>query len=199
VKWVIAILVVAAAAIGGFVLLRHPGSSKTEVRLVEPFTPVGLTNGFHQSKSVRGQCQPSNLDFGRDDAWRCFTSPGSEILDPCFADPYMPAPGVILACPRDPWTTAAVIVRPTGTLDQGGVQRPALSRIGPWAFELANGQRCVLVGGATTTIAGMRVNYGCDGGDVVGNPDRSRPIWRAFYATKGSASLVQVDIRVTWY
>jgi hypothetical protein len=46
----------------------------------------------------------------------------------------------------------------------------------------------------------MRLNYGCGDGLVVGDPDRSSPVWRVFYAPReGSGNLVQVDVRVAWY
>jgi hypothetical protein len=209
VKWLIGGVIIALAGVGAFVLfvlLRNTppaktSPEKTEVRLLEPFTPSGLTERLTASATVTGECQPSIKDFARDDAFRCFTEDGG-ILDPCFMDPYgSSGPDPLLACPQDPWASTVVQVSPTGELVQDDVERPALSEAGPWALELGNGQRCVFIGGATTTIAGMRLNYACGNGDsfVVGDPDSSRPVWRVFYAPKGSGNFVQVDVRVAWY
>ena len=41
--------------------------------------------------------------------------------------------------------------------------------------------------GATWTVAGMRVNYGCPGDvAVVGDLDRSAPTWKAFVLRAGA-------------
>jgi hypothetical protein len=46
----------------------------------------------------------------------------------------------------------------------------------------------------------MRINYGCPGGGlVVGDLDRSQPVWRVFYQKEGAPSLEQVDVTVAWY
>ena len=70
----------------------------------------------------------------------------------------------------------------------------------PWALELANGQHCTLFTGATAPIAGMRINYGCPGGlVVVGDVDRSLPVWRVFWQGEKSISLDQTEVVVAWY
>jgi len=70
----------------------------------------------------------------------------------------------------------------------------------PWAIELANGQRCSLFTGAMPPVAGMRINYGCPGGfQVVGDIDRSQPVWRVFFQGEKSIALEQVDVAVAWF
>jgi hypothetical protein len=70
----------------------------------------------------------------------------------------------------------------------------------PWAIELANGQRCTLFTGAMPPVAGMRINYGCPGGlQVVGDIDRSQPLWRVFFQGEKSIALEQVDVAVAWF
>jgi len=70
----------------------------------------------------------------------------------------------------------------------------------PWALELGNGQRCVILTGATAPVVGMRINYGCGtGAQVVGDVDRSLPMWKVFYQGEKSISLNQVDVLTAWY
>ena len=53
--------------------------------------------------------------------------------------------------------------------------------------------------GAPWGVAGMRVNYGCPGDvSVVGNLDRSGPLWRAFVLRAGAAFMSQAEIRTAY-
>ena len=36
----------------------------------------------------------------------------------------------------------------------------------PWALELANGDRCTLLGGTLTVMAGQTAHYGCENGAI---------------------------------
>jgi hypothetical protein len=46
----------------------------------------------------------------------------------------------------------------------------------------------------------MRINYGCPGGfQIVGDIDRSSPVWRVFFLAENAMALEQVDIAVAWY
>jgi hypothetical protein len=54
--------------------------------------------------------------------------------------------------------------------------------------------------GAMPPVAGMRINYGCPGGfQVVGDIDRSQPVWRVFFQGEKSIALEQVDVAVAWF
>jgi hypothetical protein len=94
--------------------------------------------------------------------------------------------------------------------DMAAYRRPSLRRLPPWAIELANGQRCVFLSGATYTVAGMRANYSCNAkggglvdqntGWIVGAPSWSRPLWSVLYAPNQTAkTFEEVDVYVAWY
>jgi hypothetical protein len=69
----------------------------------------------------------------------------------------------------------------------------------PWALELANGDRCTLLTGATAVLAGERLNYGCEsGGSVLGELDRSGPVWMVFYLAKDAYASDLVPVAVVW-
>ena len=70
----------------------------------------------------------------------------------------------------------------------------------PWAFELAGGEQCTLATGATAVFAGMRINYFCSrGGFILGEPDRSLPVWAVTYLAEGAAASELVDVVVVWH
>jgi hypothetical protein len=125
------------------------------------------------------------------------------VLDPCIQNIWTPegAP-VELACVSDPFGNEVVLLTATAPLPQnqaapnaGSATAPPL----PWALELANGKRCGLMRGATTAFAGMRLNYGCmGGGSVIGDVDRSAPIWVVSYLGDGDLATNLVEVAVAW-
>ena len=69
----------------------------------------------------------------------------------------------------------------------------------PWAVELANGERCGLLTGATAVVAGMRINYGCEGGgSIVGELDRSQPVWTGNYYDEQALGTELVEVATVW-
>jgi hypothetical protein len=106
----------------------------------------------------------------------------------------------VLACAREPWSANVTLLTLTASLPQAESGKAVIQGTLPWAIELANGRHCTLMTGATAPIAGMRINYGCpDGAIVVGDIDRSQPMWRVFAQGEKSTALELVDIAVAWY
>lgn len=169
----------------------------TQVKLFTPYTLGKLANGLQASSPTGGTCfSDSVADTSREDAWRC--TAGNAIMDPCFQN-LMGDPKV-LACSRAPWETQVTALSLTSPLPDTEKKSTARDKAMPWALELANGDRCGLFTGATAPVAGMRINYGCPGGgQVVGDLDRSLPVWRVFYQKQGASALEQVGVRVAWY
>ena len=123
---------------------------------------------------------------------------GNQILDPCFASPFALTddPGT-LVCAESPFTDEVVQLTVTEPLpDRANRLDPTQL---PWALELANGERCTLLGGATAGIAGMRINYGCAGGSVVGDIDRSLPVWAVSYLANDAVATDLVEVATAWY
>jgi hypothetical protein len=173
-------------------------ASATLVRLFTPFNSGGLSVGLAVTDSATGSCfTPSVADSFRVDGWRC--SAGNRIYDPCFENIF--ADRRILACADAPWTANVVLLRLTSPLPSARRGQVDRSNTLPWALELANGQRCTMLTGATNVIAGMRVNYGCrDEAYAVGSVDRTLPVWRIFFqSARRSISLDQVEVSTAWY
>jgi hypothetical protein len=175
-----------------------PQSPHTETKLLTPFGIKGLAEGLQVTEKVSGKCfAASEASPPRPDAWRC--SAGNAILDPCYQR--IMGDEKQFACPVEgPWSQKVVLLTLTEALPNPTHKdmhaEPAL----PWAIELANGKRCSLLTGASAPVAGRRINYGCPGGfQVVGDIDRSSPVWRVFFQAENASVLEQVDVLVVWY
>lgn len=169
----------------------------TQIKLITPFHAGYLGIGFAVRARESGSCfARSAAVSGRPDAWRC--SVGNAIHDPCFQN--VMGDSNVLACPQTPWDANVTLLSLASPLPAEEHQNISVTDSLPWALELANGQRCTVFTGATAPIAGMRINYGCPGGFVVvGDIDRSQPVWRVFFQGEKSLSLDQADVAVAWY
>ena len=188
------------------------GGDRTDVRYVLPFGPDGLNRGLTATTEEEGICSyPSSTALDRPDAWDCIGAEG-QIYDPCFENPFIAPdePGQV-ACFDSPFTTDVVVltlteplVRQKETPDAGtGMAQLADVSIDPWdlpwAVELANGDRCTLLGGTLTVMAGQTAHYGCeDGGVVFGEVNHVRPLWTVNYLAEGDAASTLVDVVTAW-
>lgn len=96
-----------------------------------------------------------------------------------------------------------VALPPMATIDPSGGAVSAEVAIDPlsipWAIELTNGDRCGLMTGATAVVAGMRINYGCEGGgSIVGELDRFGAVWTANYYDEQSVGTETVAVATVW-
>src|SRR5215217_3357917 len=151
------------------------------------------------------------LPFGPD----CMNA-DNQIFDPCF-EPLMMDPDELgqLACVEDPFSTEVTLltlteplVREKEAADPGsdpsmGMGQEADDVIAPWdlpwALELANGDRCTLLHGTLTVMAGQIVYYGCvNGGMVLGETDHTQPVWTVSYLAEGEFASRLVDVAVAW-
>ena len=187
-------------------------SARTDVRFVLPFGPDGLTPGLTATTTEEGVCGfPSAQALDRPDAWDCLGAEG-QLYDPCFENPFLlpEEPGQV-ACFASPFTTEVVVLNLTAPLvRQKEVPDPGMSLAQaagvsldpwdlPWALELANGDRCTLLGGTLTVMAGQTAHYGCEqGGVVFGEVDHRRPLWTVHYLAAGDIASRLVDVVTAW-
>jgi hypothetical protein len=109
----------------------------------------------------------------------------------------MPAPMPEMMPPPMPDPASAVL---PGLAEQPEVADEALDPLEiPWALELANGERCTLLTGATAVLAGQRMNYGCEGGGyVLGEVDQRRQVWTVSYLAADAFASDLVAVAVVW-
>ena len=190
--------------------------SRTDVRYLLPFGPDGLNPGLTVSATVEGVCGFSSIvALDRPDAWDCIST-DNEIFDPCF-EPFMQDPEELgqLACVEAPFATEITLLTLTEplvrekeaadpgadpSLDMGQSADDTLAPWDlPWALELANGDRCTLLHGTLSVMAGQTVHYGCvEGGMVLGQTDHSQPLWTVSYLADGEVASRLVAVTVAW-
>lgn len=188
---------VLALAMGGTRALpaRAHGAATSE-HLYAPFSSGVLSASVRVSRTAHGYCWTSSGADARSDAYRCFV--GNAIYDPCFSNSQ--APNSFVVCPL--YTPLSPVLRLRLTKPLPGEQdNTAPTKYPPWAIRLASGRWCELITGATSTVAGMRVSYGCSGGSILlGTPRRTSPTWTIFYARSYKASqFAAVAIRDAWW
>lgn len=171
----------------------------TVVSVLRPYTGDRLSPSLQVTKTVRGNCgdYPDGRAHGsgNPEAVRCFGD-DSFVYDPC----YVSQTGTRLACPARPWSSRVTVIRPSHPA-RGGFREDFP---GPgdraYGMQLADGQRCSFVDGAgQVTVAGVRVNYQCERGDVVGSPDRREKLWHATYVSRGEAETEVVNVTRVWF
>jgi len=190
--------------------------TRTEVRYLLPFGPDGVNAGLTVAATVEGVCGfTSTAALDRPDAWDCISA-DNEIFDPCFEQPMLMSDELgQLACVEDPFSTEVTLLTLTEPLvrekeapDSGGDPSASMGQEAddvlepwdlPWALELANGDRCTLLHGTMTVMAGQTVSYGCvEGGMVLGETDHARPVWTVNYLAEGEVASRLVDVAVAW-
>ena len=226
-RLVVALCTLLALALAGTVLVSAQegtpeagadtsGVARTNVRYLLPFGPDGLNPDLTVAATVDGVCGfTSIVALDRPDAWDCISA-DNEIYDPCF-EPFMQDPEALgqLACVDAPFSTEVTLLNLTeplvrekeapdpGTDPAMGMGQDADDTLDPWdlpwALELANGDQCTLLHGTLTVMAGQTVHYGCvEGGMVLGETDRTQPLWTVNYLAEGEVASNLVDVTVAW-
>lgn len=171
----------------------------TAVRMFVPFGPGRvLQPGVSIAERLDGRCFAESVSSeARPDAWRCMA--GNRILDPCFEGTVEGR--TTLACAQSPWESTVVLLALTEPLPARRAGQLSSNDGRPWALELDDGSRCTLLGGATGAVAGMRVNYGCEGGhaSVIGDVDRRPSRWKVFVIPRDGVTMEQRRVRAAWY
>jgi hypothetical protein len=187
-------------------------TARTDVRYVVPFGPDGLNPGLTATTTEAGDCGfPSSAALDRPDAWDC-TGEEGQIYDPCFENPFLAPdePGQV-ACFASPFSSEVVVLTLTTPLERqkeapeagvGMVQAAGVSLDPwdlPWAVELANGDRCTLLGGTLTVLAGQTAHYGCEqGGTILGEVQHQNARWTVSYLAEGEIASRLVEVVAAW-
>ena len=178
-------------------------AARTDARVVLPFGPDGLNSGLAATATVSGVCGFSSLmSTGRPDAWECLGD-DDQFYDPCFENPYAApdAPGE-LACFVSPFSTDVVLLTVTEPLERDkelGSDSAVHPWDVPWALELANGDRCTVLADIELVLAGEAVHFACaDGGSILGEVDRTWPLWTVHYLAAGAVETTVTTVSVAW-
>ena len=193
----IAPLIVTLCGLSTQGVIAQTDAPPTRVRFFVPYVVARLNPALNVTDRLSGSCFAGSVaDAGRATAWRC--AAGNRILDPCFESGLGDATEVM--CSSGPWSGDVVQLTLESPLpvERRNQDDPANNL--PWALELPDGAHCTLLTGATALIAGMRINYGCEGGgSVLGAPDRTLPVWRAQVLPRDAFATDATAIVAAWY
>ena len=182
----------------------HTSSARTDTRYVIPFGPDGLNAGLTVTNNEQGSCVADSLAaLDRPDAFDCIGE-SDQIYDPCFENPFAPPdePGE-LACIASPFADEVVLLAVDEPLprekEAPGEQGPFAPWDLPWALDLANGDRCTLLHGTLSQLAGQIVYYSCEqNGAVLGVVDHGQPVWTVNYLAEGDVASSLVEVTAAW-
>jgi hypothetical protein len=140
----------------------------THVVRVSPVDASGhLRAGYRVNDRARSTCQPGSEAVPS--LYRCFGD-DNLIRDPCWRTGARTA--ICLAAPWRHTVSRLTVHGGFGTPLPGG---PSV----PWGVRLRDGERCLLLQGASELVHGKRVNYGCSRTSfLLGRPDRGHAAWR---------------------
>ncbi|MCS6836579.1 MAG: hypothetical protein NZ750_11240 [Anaerolineae bacterium] len=168
---------------------------ETNVYLVAPFGPQGLSADLTLSETLTGRCDAPSERSVRPDAWRCQSADGRSF-DPCFRNTFNPLDGRA-ACLPNPVLTDVILIETGEAL----VQQPRSGTAQPWAVELSNGLICTRTSPAPFSVGGLNAEYACGQQTYIfGQPEAREPFWRAYVGTPGrSARLIFLRLLRVWF
>lgn len=189
---------IAVATLGLAALAALPAmaatSARTQIVVYTPFTiDGGLKVGVKIVKIDSGSCWEGSLNSARSDAWRCTSDRSNALYDPCYS-------GTVtwVACEGSS-PKGLIRLNLTKPLPRSKANPPLnTNKTDPAEVTLAHGVTCGFSTGATGTVAGLRLNYGCSNGAwLVGDPIRTSALWRILYlpslkATRASSVAIFV-------
>ncbi|MER5347848.1 protein kinase [Streptomyces mirabilis] len=171
-------------------------ATQTQVVTISPWSPDGTpAGGITTTGRASGSCFGTAESTMRTDAWRC--SAGDRILDPCFSPDSNPEDTSALCLDGAPNRMVELSV-PQG-FPGNNDHMPGGPDIEPITLVLSNGARCSFTGGGTSTLAGQRLNYGCDnGGYLYGYPNKTAALWTISYSAPNSGASVSTPITTVY-
>ncbi|MEW2491512.1 serine/threonine-protein kinase [Streptomyces sp. NPDC048411] len=170
--------------------------TQTQVVTLSPWSPGGTPAAdITITGRASGSCFGTAESTMRTDAWRC--TAGDRLLDPCFSPDSNPEDTSALCLDGAPDRMVELSV-PEG-FPGNNDHMPGGPDIEPIIIVLANGARCSFAGGGTATLAGQRLNYGCDnGGYLYGNPNKAGAVWTISYSAPNSGTSIATPITTVY-
>jgi hypothetical protein len=148
----------------------------------------------------RAECNSTNI-IGGWGAQRCFV--GDMMYQTCFPPSDNEwSGGEVRACASAPW--GPLIYVQVARFDKKAGMGYLLGEIGSysqktlWAFQLANGDRCVREAGTREIISGRPSLFSCERGEVLAVNDK-KELWMAEYFGSGESESENLPIEIAWF
>ncbi|MFH8737180.1 serine/threonine-protein kinase [Streptomyces sp. NPDC017964] len=166
--------------------------TRTQVNTIAPWAVGGYpADDITVTGETIGSCWSSSEATMRLDAWRCTAE--SVVLDPCFAPDESPEQEALLCMGTQP--NRMVRLTLSEPLPGNNFHIPGGPTINPIIVILPDENTCRVMTGATTVLAGERMNYSCEGGGYLyGDPDKSDPLWTISYSSDKAGASISTPI-----
>lgn len=165
----------------------------TVLKLYRPFGEATDQISPTVKNILSGECYTQSQLIIREDAWRCQAK--GKIFDPCFVK--MAGNKMEAICPQSPWIGDSVQINVSNPLNNENHLTLDMSRIFPWAIELANGDRCQAVE-TPESYDSMPVRYRCSNQNVlIGYLQRCKSTWSMLEKT--SEGVITVELTKAWF
>ena len=165
----------------------------TVLKLYRPFGDVVEQVAPIVKNKLIGQCFAQSQLIIREDAWRCQVD--NKIFDPCFVKDMGEHQEVL--CPQSPWTEDSVQIKVSHFLNNEHHTPLDMSRVFPWAIELANGEHCQAIE-TNEVYETMPIRYKCSNQNVLmGYLQRCKAVWTMLEKTP--QGVVTVELRKAWF
>lgn len=167
----------------------------TKIIVYQAYTQSNALNpNLAVAQRYQGNCWRRSLaNPARADAWRCQAS--DMTLDPCFEDTDS------LACVATPWSTKTALLELEKPILKKNHRQVDVKTSQPWGLELANGQRCIFMTGASSVVHNMRVNYSCDShsAGILGSVDRQSSVWSVSLYDYRTQKISKIPVTTAWF
>jgi hypothetical protein len=151
----------------------HP-THRTTSTVVAQVRPVTAAGNLRPGYTVTSRHSRANCNFGSEatgDAYRCFTH--NLVIDPCWVTNQKH----FVDCLPNAWSHKVARLHVTKGYDNTGFDSEPASY--PWGVQRLNGVRCIWLQGASGTVHGKRISYGCTKKTyLIGNVDKKPALWR---------------------
>lgn len=165
----------------------------TVLKLYRPFGDVTDQVSPAVKNKITGQCDTQSQLILREDAWRCRAN--GKVFDPCFVK--LASNKMQAVCPQSPWIADSVQIDVSMPLNNDTHIVLDMSRVFPWAIELANGERCQAVD-SNEVYDAMPVRYRCTNQNVlIGYLQRCKSVWSMLEKTP--EGVVTVNLTKAWF
>lgn len=157
----------------------------TEPRLYQPYSSNAYQQKLKIKRTLIGHCRKQSEKDKRTDAWHCEVE--GKSYDPCFKHKYVNQHELV--CPNSPWSSKAVRILTTDTLDSKKNHHLDMSKTAPWAMELKDGSHCLFMSRSKNDLP----RYECQNHQYLsGNLFRCKGNWQIYKQKKDEAQLTEV-------
>ncbi len=175
------------------VLTCHAEPDSTDPRLYHPYNKAPYQVTPEINANLKGYCLEQSGADQRKDAWKCVAN--QTIYDPCFTIPNTNPQKLI--CPNSPWEAQATLLQVQGSLDNSSHAELDMSTSPPWALELLDGTRCLILT-EKHTHQGETLSYYCNGNRyLLGRLKRCYNFWQIYLRDGPNFHLVK--IKRAWF